>query len=154
MMHPKQKKIIDFISGQGGAETPTMPAGEARKEVPNGMITLDSEFAKVLGFTSDKFGGWLWRKGKYIYSSFIVSKEPGTGNFRRLVERILELGYGVKIPTPIGVMEIIVRKWGFKRTEEYDEDVGEYAEVWVKEPGSRLNDREAADKCPMRDAIP
>ena len=46
----------------------------------------------------------------------------------------MELGYGVKIPTPLGIMESIVRKWGFRKTWEYVEEVDEEVEVWVKDP--------------------
>jgi len=96
-------------------------------------IEPDSEFGKTLGFTSDKFDGWLWRKDRYIYISFIISKQPRRGNLRRLFKRILELGYGIKVPTPLGLMRAIVRKYGFKQTVETFEEIGEPVEVWVKE---------------------
>jgi len=102
--------------------------------IPEGRILPDSETGRVLGFTSDKFSGYLWKHGKYVYISFIISKQPSKGHFKQLVDRILELGYGVKIPTPLGIMESIVRKWGFRKTWEYVEEVDEEVEVWVKDP--------------------
>ena len=92
--------------------------GDVFDEIEDGIIELDSPFAKKLGFTSDKFDGWLWKKGEYIYISFIISKKSKTGNFKRLLRRIEELGFGIKIPTPLGVMQYIVRKYGFKKTTE------------------------------------
>ena len=107
-------------------------------EMEDGIIELDSPFAKKLGFTSDKFDGWLWKKGKYIYISFIISKKRKKGNLKRLLKRIEELGFGIKIPTPLGIMQYIVRKYGFKKTtENFDVDgelLHEEVEVWVKEP--------------------
>ena len=112
--------------------------GDIFDEIEDGIIELDSPFAKKLGFTSDKFDGWLWKKGEYIYISFIISKKWKKGNFKRLLRRIEELGFGIKIPTPLGVMQYIVRKYGFKKTtENFDVDgelLHEEVEVWVKEP--------------------
>ena len=105
-------------------------------EIEDGIIELDSPFAKKLGFTSDKFDGWLWKKGKYIYISFIISRKPGKGNLRRLFNRIRKLGYGIKVPTPLGVMRVIVQKYGFRKTVEFfriANGIEEPVEVWVKE---------------------
>ena len=106
-------------------------------EIEDGIIELDSPFAKKLGFTSDKFDGWLWKEGEYIYISFIISKKWKKGNFKRLLRRIEELGFGIKVPTPLGVMQYIVRKYGFRKTTEYfavTPEIKEPCEVWVKEP--------------------
>ena len=99
----------------------------------DGKIDPDSEFGKKIGFTSDKFEGWLWKIGNYIYISFIVSKQPNQGNLSKLFDNILKLGYGIKVPTPIGKMKLILKKKGFKKTYEWDDLTKQYVEVWVKE---------------------
>ena len=102
----------------------------------DGIIELDSPFARQLGFTSEKFDGYLWKEGKYIYNSFIISRKRGKGNLRQLFNRIRELGYGIKVPTPLGVMRVIVEKYGFRRTVEFfriADRIEEPVEVWVKE---------------------
>jgi len=102
----------------------------------DGIIELDSPFARQLGFTGDKFDGYLWKEGNYIYISAVISKKPKKGNLKRLFRRIQELGYGIKVPTPLGVMRVIVKKYGFKRTVEFfriANRIEEPVEVWVKE---------------------
>ena len=94
----------------------------------DGMIGLDTERAKALGFTSDKFDGYLWKDRDAVFVSFIVSKRRG--NFRELVQRILALGLSVKIPTPLGRMQEIVRKNGYRKTVETTEQ-GDLVEVWT-----------------------
>lgn len=103
-----------------------------------GMIAIDSEQAQALGFTSDKFlkASYLWFKDDAIYISFIGSKQKG--NFKRLVKTILNFGYTVKVPTPIGRMQKIVQKNGYK-TIEKDPNYG-LVEVWVMEPKGEKKD--------------
>ena len=101
---------------------------------PDGIVELDSDRGRLLGFTTDRFDGYLWKKGDYIWVSFIVSKAKG--NFRELVERICSLGMGVKVPTPLGRMTEIVRKAGYRETFEWVEKIGEAVETWVMEASS------------------
>ena len=100
------------------------------------LIHLDTPFAKELGFTSDRFEGWLGQKDGYIYISFIESLQPGQGNLSELFDNILKLGYGVKVPTPFARMKAIITKKGFTQTEEPfapEMDVMDPCEVWVLE---------------------
>ena len=86
----------------------------------------------MLGFTSDKFSqeSYLWIKDGCVYISFIHSLKRGC--FRSLVERILSLGYVVRIPTPIGRMHDIVMKNGYER--KYDPACS--VEYWEKQPAT------------------
>jgi len=102
------------------------------KSHPDGVIELDSEFGKELGFTSDKFDGRLWKKDSYIHICFIMSKHQGKGNLSKLFDKILSLGYGIKVPTPLAKMKVILLTHGFKPTVEFSKEMG-YVEVWVKE---------------------
>lgn len=104
----------------------------------DGPIELDSTLGKQLGFTSDKFDGWLWKKGEYITVSFIESLQQGQGNLSKLFDSITTKGYGIKVPTPFARMQSIIIAKGFKRTEEpfHPPDIMEPCEVWVKEPAS------------------
>ena len=96
-----------------------------------GIITVDSDFGKLFGFTSDKFDGWLGKRGKYIYISFIISKNPNQGNFHNLVEAIHKREFKIKVPTPFWRMKIWCKNHHFKRTFEFDKDMGR-VEVWVE----------------------
>jgi len=99
----------------------------------DGVIHPDSKFGKKIGFTSDKFDGYLWKLGDYIYISFIISKQPNQGNLSKLFNNILNTGHGVKVPTPIGKMEIIVRRKGFIQTYEWDDVFQANVEVWIRD---------------------
>ena len=65
----------------------------------DGIVKLDDANAKRIGFTSDKYDGYLWKQSDAVVVSFIVSKQRG--NFRELVRRIHALGLTVKVPTPL-----------------------------------------------------
>ena len=89
-------------------------------KLPEGMIKVDSEFGKFLGFTSDKFeeGSYLWGepKNNLIYISFIWALKKGA--FRNLMQKIEKLGLIFKIPTPLERMLEIGIKQGWRKTEE------------------------------------
>lgn len=86
-----------------------------------------------LGFTEERFDGYLWRKPDAVFISFIESKQPNRGHFRRLCEAILAKNLAVKIPTPLGRMAIIVRKAGYRKTIKDNPD-RDPVEVWIKQP--------------------
>ena len=82
-------------------------------KIPQGIIELNTEAAKHLGFTEDSFSGYLWRTGNTITISVIIAKKKG--EFCKLIKRIRELGFDFEIPTPSNRMiEIgIKQKWNF-----------------------------------------
>ncbi len=88
------------------------------KHENNGEIKLGSERANQLGFTKDKFGGYLWGKGKDVYISFITSKFEGKGNLRKLFDNISKAGFNIKVPTPFPRMKAICIKLGFEERLE------------------------------------
>jgi len=101
------------------------------------LIHLDTPFAKELGFTSDRFEGWLGKKDEYIYISFIESLQPGQGHLSELFNNILKRGYGIKVPTPFAHMKAIIKKKGFRQTTEPfapEEDIMDPCEVWILDP--------------------
>lgn len=94
----------------------------------DGIIELDSEFGEKIGFTSDKYGGYLWKNGNVIVISLTMSKKKG--NFRELIELIKGYGYIIDIPNPLGYMQKIVRKHGYKKRVEYSAEMGRLVEIW------------------------
>lgn len=105
----------------------------------NGIVRLGSAFANQIGFTPDRFSAdsYLWLDGDTVMVSFVVSTQPGKGNFRRMVARCHALGLAVKIPTPLGRMLRIVIVNGYRRAMEHDEVSGEQVEVWGLAPPSK-----------------
>ena len=99
---------------------------EAKKDaIPEGIINIDSSAAKLLGFTTDGFDphSYLWRNGNIIAISLIVAKKKG--EFRKLITRILELGFDFEIPTPSARMIEIGKKQGWYFYEKFSDDFGE-----------------------------
>ncbi len=109
---------------------------ELRSNLKDGMIEPDSEVGKFFGFTSDKFGGWIWKDKKTICISMIFSLQEGQGNFGTLCKNILSKGYTVQIPTPMGKMEQIVRKNGYKMIVRpfNPPEIMDPVEVWELKP--------------------
>jgi len=93
-----------------------------------GMIKLDSSFAKKIGFTSDKFEGYLWRDEKVITISVIISLQEGQGHLRELIERIEEKGYHILVPTPMPAMMILLKRWGF--TSRFQDGMFGPVNIW------------------------
>lgn len=127
--------------------TPETLAGQTVRSTPllDGIIELDTKRGNLLGFTSDKYDGYLWKRGGAVMVSFIVSKQRG--NFRELVRRIHALGLTVKVPTPLGRMQEILLKNGYQHTQEpFDAEPGEMVDVWVLRPSNaHLSVRRYAD---------
>lgn len=97
----------------------------------DGIIKLDSEFGREIGFTSDLFFGYLWRAGDRVYISFVASKQEGKGNLSRLFAAIEERGLRVVVPTPFPKMVAILESKGFKKYAEKDQLFG-WVEVWMR----------------------
>jgi len=97
----------------------------------DGKIELDTSEGKEFGFISSLFDGWLWKDGNKIIISMIISKHDGQGNFQKLLKSIWDKGYKVQIPTPLGTMGYILKKYGFKRTIKDDSIMGP-VEIWEK----------------------
>src|SRR5688572_27352688 len=112
---------------------PAQPSGFPPRPEPKeaeGMISLDSERGQRLGFTSDRFDGWLWEDGERIWISFIESKQQGKGHLSELFHAIEAAGFYVAVPTPFPRMEAILRREGFEPHHELIQ--GDDVEVWYK----------------------
>ena len=105
----------------------------------DGLIELDSPRGAELGFISEIFDGWLWKKGNIITLSLIISLQEGQGNLSILFDCILEKGYTIHIPTPSNRMRAICESKGFKQRFIYDEDFKENVEIWEKIPKKGKN---------------
>ena len=98
----------------------------------NGIIELETKRADYFGFTKDKFDGYLFKKDKDIYISFIFSRNKRNGNLTQLFNNILNKGFNIKVPIPFPLMQSILTKKGFIKTLEKDKNFGD-VEVWIKE---------------------
>ena len=98
------------------------------------MIALGSELANELGFTSEKFEGWLWKKDGAITISFIISKQPGEGHFSELLDTIWDRGLVAQVPTPLAQMLPILEAKGFEQKGVWSEAYQDVVEVWERGP--------------------
>jgi hypothetical protein len=98
----------------------------------DGIIQVDTDRGKQIGFTSDKFepDSYLWKDGERILISIIFSKEEGKGNLSALFAAIEDLGLRVAVPTPFAHMQAILEHKGFVSHME-DSELGA-CEVWEK----------------------
>jgi len=97
--------------------------------INEGIIEIDTESAKQLGFTSDKFHqeSYLWRTGNLITVSFIFAKQKGA--FCQLMKVIQEKGFDFEIPTPSPRMREIGKKQNWNFCQKISEDFGEVINV-------------------------
>ena len=86
------------------------------------------------GFTKANFeeDSYLWITGKKCTISFIVSKKKGHGNFSKLVQAIEKDGFRIEVPTPLGQMQAILMKWGFRPGTQWAEDFQEFIRIWKR----------------------
>jgi len=91
--------------------------------INEGIIKIDTESIKELGFTSDKFdpASYLWRVGNTIVISMIIANQKGV--FCQLMKTIQEKGFDFEIPTPSRRMRQIGEKQGWRLCER-DSDFG------------------------------
>lgn len=73
-----------------------------------GMVSVDSELGKALGFTSERFtpNSYLWLSGDRLMISLIVAQQKGRGDFSRLLTAIEARGLKVAVPTPLATMRL------------------------------------------------
>jgi hypothetical protein len=131
---PNQESAFPF-HGSDGDRYESDP-GMSIRDYNDGIIELDTDRAKPFQFTSDRFeaGSYLWKLGDSIIVSFIASQTRG--NFRQLVQAILDSGHTVEIPTPLDRMSEIVKKNGYEQDFKYCDQTGEDYEVWSLKPNA------------------
>jgi hypothetical protein len=101
--------------------------------IPQGMIELDSEFAKKIGFISKRFMSCshLWGDGNRIIIQTIECTDRRRGYLRDLFRAIWDLGVEIAVRTPLYTMEQILVHYDFKKTIVQDPIYGK-SELWVK----------------------
>jgi len=97
--------------------------------INEGIINIDTEAAKQLGFTSDRFNpaSYLWRSGNTIIVSFIIAKQKGA--FCRLMKAITGQGFDFEIPAPCSRMREIGEKQGWNNRRIFSEEFSDYVEI-------------------------
>ena len=84
-------------------------------DAKSNVVLPGSKFGKELGFTSDKFEGYLWRNGNTeIVIPLIESLHPGKGNFTNLAKTLMDRYQVIYIPVVSNKMKSVATKLGFK----------------------------------------
>jgi len=94
------------------------------RTMTDGIINIDTEPARLLEFTSDKFNpaSYLWKTGDTIVISFIMAKIKGA--FSQLIKNITAQGFYFEIPTPSSRMREIGEKQGWHYCQIEHEELG------------------------------
>jgi len=118
------------ICSNSGNEPNTNPP---KYIIPQGMIAMDSEFAKKIGFVSSRFlsCSYLWGEGNRIIIRTIECSDRRRGYLRALFKAIWDLGAEIAVRTPLGTMQEILVHYGFKKTLVKDPAFGK-VELWVR----------------------
>lgn len=101
--------------------------------IPQGLIELDSDFAKRVGFISTRFisCSYLWGEGNRIIINTIECTDRRRGYLRDLFRAIWNLGVEIAVRTPLGTMEQILMHYDFRKTVVSDPIYGK-SELWIK----------------------
>jgi hypothetical protein len=110
-----------------------MDANHPKCIIPQGMIEMDSEFAKKIGFVSSRFLSccYLWGEGNRIVIKTIECTERRRGYLRELFKAIWGFGFEIAVLSPLSTMKEILVHYGFKKTLVQDQIYGK-VELWVK----------------------
>jgi hypothetical protein len=107
---------------------------KSQMDIPDGLISLDSNFATYYGFTSENYYEESYLVGdsllKQITIPMLISNHPGEGLFSKAVKMMLKDGVRVSFPTPVPEMQEILTAWGFQIVWVPEEGI----EYWVYPP--------------------
>jgi hypothetical protein len=103
-------------------------------DIPDGLISLDSDFAVYYGFTSENYYEESYLVGdsllKQITIPMLISNHPGEGHFSRSIKKMIKDGIRISIQTPVPKMQKILTLWGFEVVWIPEEEI----EYWVYPP--------------------
>jgi hypothetical protein len=107
-----------------------------QQKKPDWVCEPGDKRVKQFGWTKSKFQGYISIDdcGNTIWISAVMSKQPGKGNYSRLIKNLHKAGFLIKVPAPFPNMVEICKHLGFTETKDYWDRVGEEISVWVMEP--------------------
>lgn len=128
--------------------------GQFPDTTPVTLIEVDSELGLKIGLISKVFvptsqcsdaypyGTELFRKGNcmYIQNIEVWMGERKKHHFDRLLDTLWNLGFTIKVPNPVRLMEIILEKKGFGKNDELNPGFSppKIDIVMVKEPSRKV----------------
>ena len=123
-------QVMLAVCSSSSYGTHTIPP---EKIIPQGIIELDSEFAKKIGFISSRFlsCSYLFGDGNRIIINTIECADRRRGYLRDLFKAIWALGAEIAVRCPLGTMEQILVHYEFMKTFIKDPVYG-LSEFWVK----------------------
>lgn len=77
-----------------------------------------SAFCESIGFTPEKFDGYVFEDGKVCWLSLVIAKNPGHGHFSDVLDSLDKKGMEVRVPTPSLHMQTILSAKGFGPIEQ------------------------------------
>ena len=83
------------------------------------------------GWKLSWFYGFLSLDGNTVWISVVTSRRPGCKHFSKLIHKLHDAGFTIKVPRPSDHMNAICQHLGFERTEERGDLTGTMITVWV-----------------------
>ncbi len=80
---------------------------------PDGCAPAGSERAQALGFTAERFQGYVWLSGTTCWLSLVVSLQPNQGHLSELISQLASRGYEIRVPNPTPDMQARLARKGF-----------------------------------------
>ena len=94
------------------------------------MLLIEPSYSSLIGWTPDKFTGYIAVDGKTVWIKVIQSKKKNMGYLRRFFESLVAKGYTVKVVSPMETMEkICIHYKMIPSVELFD---GRESIVWTK----------------------
>ena len=113
--------------------------GVEMDDMVDGLILVGSKEAESIGFTKDIFTdkSYICKRNNELWLSviFIHPKKQRQGNLTKFIENIESMGFIVKIPEPMKLMQSFLKKNNWKKTLEDCElpsGMIEETDVWVR----------------------
>ena len=116
-----------------------VPSGHAQEVDGMGTITANGQIcvgsaSRSWGFTADRWEttSYLWRTGHEVMLSLLIvrSARRHQGVLTQLVQAIEADGMTVAVPSPLGILPRVLRRWGFHPRIE------DGCAVWRRENGA------------------
>lgn len=98
--------------------------------------SFGDKFTVSIGWTPDKFSGYLYKYKCIIWIAVVRSVNRCNGDFSRFFKSLVATGYIVKIVDPFMSMEKICIRWGL--TPSVENFNGRDRIIWTKMP-QKLN---------------
>lgn len=93
------------------------------------MLLIEPSHSSIIGWTPDRFTGYIAVDNKTVWIKVIQSNHQGEGYLRRFVQGLIARNYDVKVVSPMETMEkICIHYKMIPSVEDFD---GKESIIWT-----------------------